>query len=329
MSRVAALGEMLVDLVATASGVSLADAPSFAPAAGGAPANVAVGISRLGAPCSFLGKLGDDPWGHFLVRTLQENGVDVQGIRFTREARTALAFVSLMEGGERDFVFYRHPSADMLYTPAEVDEAVIAGATILHHGSISLITEPSRSATLRAIELARKHGCLISYDPNLRLPLWPDAETARTTILEMMPGAHCIKVSEDELTFLTGETDVQRGAERLWHADLRLLSMTRGSGGCSYVTASGSGHVEGFSVQSVDATGAGDGWVAALLTQLVRTPDLWADRPALEQALRYANAAGALTTTKRGAIPALPTPEQIDALLRTAGVMPLTGEPGV
>ncbi|NJN66127.1 MAG: fructokinase [Chloroflexaceae bacterium] len=326
MSRIAALGEMLVDLVATAAGVTLTEAPSFAPAAGGAPANVAVGVARLGGKGSFLGKFGDDPWGHFLSRTLEENGVDIQGIRFTGEARTALAFVALMEHGERDFVFYRHPSADMLYAPDEVDAAVIAGATILHHGSISLITEPSRSATLRAIDLARQHGCLISYDPNLRLPLWPDEATARTTILETMPGAHYAKVSEDELTFLTGETEVLRGAERLWHADMRLLSITRGSGGCSYVAASGSGHVDGFSVQCVDTTGAGDGWVAALLTQLAQNPDLWADRVALEQALRYANAAGALTTTKRGAIPALPTPDQIDALMRTAGVMPVTGE---
>ena len=180
MADAICLGELLIDFVPTVTGVNLIEAPAFIKAAGGAPGNVAVGLARLGVRSAFMGKVGDDPFGHFLANTLAEVGVDVSPLRFSAEARTALAFVSLRADGEREFMFYRHPSADMLFTPREVDVDAIQHAKLLHFGSISLIGEPSRSATLYAVDAARAAGCLVSYDPNLRLPLWPDAEAART-----------------------------------------------------------------------------------------------------------------------------------------------------
>ncbi|MEH6874466.1 MAG: PfkB family carbohydrate kinase, partial [Candidatus Competibacter sp.] len=183
MADAICLGELLIDFVPTVTGTGLTDAPAFIKAPGGAPGNVAVGLARLGVQSAFMGKVGDDAFGHFLANTLAEAGVEVSPLRFSTEARTALAFVSLRADGEREFMFYRHPSADMLFNPREVDVDTINRAKLLHFGSISLIGEPSRSATLYAVDTARVAGCLISYDPNLRLPLWPDASAARDGML--------------------------------------------------------------------------------------------------------------------------------------------------
>lgn len=318
-----ACGELLIDFVSTQSGVTPGQAAAFQKAAGGAPANVAVGIARLGYRAGFLGQVGDDDFGHFLADTLAETGVDTGGLRFSAEARTALAFVALRADGERSFMFYRHPSADMLWRPEDVDAGYAAGTRIFHHGSISLISEPSRSATLAALEHARGGGALISYDPNLRLALWPTIEAARGGIMAAWPYADLIKVSEEELAFLSGETDLERGARALWTNRLRLLAITRGPAGCAYFTPDSNGAVPGFKVNPVDTTGAGDGFVAGLLAGLLdrmapgsaRRALPW-NQATLEHAVRLGNAVGALTTTQKGAIPALPTRPAVEAFIK-------------
>jgi fructokinase len=319
MPDVVTLGELLIDFVPTVSGVTLIEAPAFKKAPGGAPANVAAGLVKLGVSAGFMGKVGDDPFGHFLAQTLTEVGVDTAALRFSGEARTALAFVSLRADGEREFSFYRHPSADMLYRADEVDSGYIRAAKILHYGSISLIGEPSRSATLLAVETARSAGLLVSYDPNLRLSLWPSAEAAREGMMLGWPLAQVIKVSAEELAFLSGTDDLAAGARRLWHPDLRLLVVTLGNDGCVYVTPQFSGRVASFVVKAVDTTGAGDGFVAGLLKGLLEHPQADRDEGRLRDICRYANAVGALTTTRRGAIPALPTARQVDRFLRKSG----------
>jgi fructokinase len=316
MIDIITLGELLIDFVSTQSGVTLAEAPAFQKAPGGAPANVAVGVARLGVRSGFIGKVGDDDFGHFLARTLQENGVDISALRFSDEARTMLAFVSLRADGERDFMFYRHPSADMLLRPDEIDREYIGAARIFHFGSISLIGEPARSATLAAVETAVERGVLVSYDPNLRLNLWPSAEAAREGILLGWPFAQVIKVSEEELTFLSGAADFDAAVDALWHKRLRLLVVTAGREGCRYATAGARGRAPGFEVETVDTTGAGDGFVAGLLAGLLENERAWENVSALEKVLRLANAVGALTTTRRGAIPALPTCDQVLEFLR-------------
>ena len=300
------LGELLIDFVPTVTGTGLVDAPAFKKAPGGAPANVAVGLSRLGTTTAFVGKVGDDAFGRFLADTLAAAGVDVGALRFTGDARTALAFVSLRADGDREFMFYRHPSADMLLAPDDIDVDLVTGAKLLHFGSISLIGEPSRSATLRAIRAARDGGGLISYDPNLRLALWPDAEAAKAGIMLGWPNADVVKLSEEELEFLTGDADPVRAGRSLWHDRLRLLVVTRGPGGCLYLTPDLEGEVGGFRVEAVDATGAGDAFVAGLLSGLLADPTVCDDAARLRDLCRFANAAGALATTERGAIPALP-----------------------
>ncbi len=316
MANAICLGELLIDFVPTVTGTDLTDAPAFIKAPGGAPGNVAVGLARLGVKSAFMGKVGDDAFGHFLADTLAEAGVDVGPLRFSSEARTALAFVSLRSDGEREFMFYRHPSADMLFTPREVDMDAISRAKLLHFGSISLIGEPSRSATLYAVDAARAAGGLVSYDPNLRLPLWPDADAARKGLLLGLSKAHIVKLSDDESEFLTGLSDLKAACQALWHEDLKLMVVTRGRAGCVYFTPSFTGMVESFTVEAVDATGAGDGFVAGLLQGLLADPSTFQDETRLRELCRFANAVGALATTERGAIPALPNRERVREFLR-------------
>jgi fructokinase len=315
MADVITLGELLIDFVPTVSGVSLIEAPAFKKAPGGAPANVAAGLAKLGVSCAFLGKVGQDAFGEFLKMTLDDVGVNTKGLVFSHEARTALAFVSLQADGEREFMFYRHPSADMLYTPKEVDLDLIRNGKIFHLGSISLISEPSRSATLAALEGAQENGLLISYDPNLRLALWPSPEAAREGMLSVWEKVEVIKVSAEELTFLTGLKDIDNAVEALWHEKLRLLVVTLGKDGCRYFTPDFRGSVRGYHVKSIDSTGAGDGFVAGLLKGLLRYPQANQHQAQLDEICRYANAVGALTTTERGAIPALPTHPEVEEFL--------------
>lgn len=317
MADVVTLGELLIDFVPTVSNVSLIDAPAFKKAPGGAPANVAAGLVKLGISCAFLGKVGDDPFGHFLEKTLSDLGVDTRGLVFSNQARTALAFVSLRGDGEREFMFYRHPSADMLYTAEEVDYQLIENAKIFHLGSISLICDPSRSATLAALNTARENDVLVSYDPNLRLALWPDADAAQDGMLSIWKEADLIKVSEEELHFLTGLDDIEDAVDVLWHDNLRLLVVTLGKAGCRYFTPEFKGTVKGIKAKAIDTTGAGDGFVAGLLKGINDHPEALKDETLLRDVCLYANAVGALTTTQLGAIPALPTAQELDDFLKS------------
>lgn len=316
---VVCFGEMLIDFVPTVSGLSLADAPAFKKAPGGAPANVAVGISRLGGSSAFIGKVGEDEFGYMLADILKENNVNSQGMRFDPGARTALAFVTLRSDGEREFMFYRNPSADMLLQEDELDLDLITKAKIFHYGSISLITEPCKSAHVAAAKAAKEAGVFLSYDPNLRLPLWPSADSAREGILSIWETADIIKISEEEISFLTNGEDPYNDAvvRKLFHPNLKLLLVTEGAEGCRYYTKEFSGRVAGMKVDAVDTTGAGDAFVAGILSQLATDLSLLQKEEQLRESLKFANACGALTVTERGAIPALPTKETVlNALLK-------------
>ncbi|KAI3871553.1 hypothetical protein MKX03_005736 [Papaver bracteatum] len=310
---VVCFGELLIDFVPTASGLSLADAEAFKKAPGGAPANVAVGISRLGGSSAFIGKVGEDEFGYMLSDMLKENNVNNTGLRFDTGARTALAFVTLRADGEREFMFYRNPSADMLLQENELDYDLIKKAKIFHYGSISLITEPCKSAHIAAAKAAKDAGVLLSYDPNLRLPLWPTADSAREGIFSIWESADVIKVSAEEISFLTQGEDPYDDAvvQKLFHPNLKLLVVTEGPDGCRYYCQDFSGRVKGLKVKVVDTTGAGDAFVAGILSLLAKDLSLLQDEGRLREALRFANACGALTVMERGAIPALPTNETV------------------
>lgn len=306
------LGELLIDFVPEVNGQALADVTSFQRAAGGAPANVAAAVAKLGGDARFIGKIGRDPFGDFLVRTLDEVGVHTAVVQ-TDEAKTGLAFVSLRADGERDFLFFRDPAADMLLRADEVQAQWLEDAAVYHFGSVSLIAEPCRTATLDAARRAREFGALVSYDPNVRLALWPSADAARAEILAQLPLADVVKVSEEEVEFLLG-VDATTGAQQLLQRGPKVIIITLGPEGCRVVTARQDVVIPGTPVAAVDTTGAGDSFVGGMLYQLVSlgaTPativDVLAETGAAEQVFAFANRVGAITTTRRGAIPALPT----------------------
>jgi len=322
--RVVCLGEVLTDFVALDEALPLRQATRFQRAPGGAPANVAVALARLGTWVAFVGKVGGDAFGQSLRATLATEGVDVRALVEAPAARTALAFVGSDGHGGREFVFYHQGMADTLLRPEEVDRALIANASIFHFGSVTLAAEPSRTATAAAAGWAREHGCLVSFDPNVRLEVWDAPGHARDLMLEMLRVVDVVKVSSDELVFLTGTSDPAAACRTLRDHGPSLAIVTLGGGGCYYQTLSSSGHVPGIPVASVDSLGAGDAFVAGLLACLAEHPHATVldDATLLPPALHFANAVGAITTTRYGAIPALPTRAQVETLLQDA--LPVT-----
>ncbi len=314
---VVCFGDLLMDFVPTESGLAFADLPTFKPVPGGAAANVAVGLAKLGKQSAFMGKVGDEPFGHILIETLKREGVDVDAIRTENRARTALAFVTLSKDGERDFMFYRHPSADMLFVPDEVDRQLIGRAPIFHFDSISLAAPQPRETALFAANQAKAGGKLISYDVNLRLPLWRSADEARSGILDGMTLADVVKLSDDELDFMTGSRSAD-AVRSLWREGLKLVVLSLGAAGCIAITERGAQSIPSIDIKAVDTTGAGDGFVAGLLAGISENPDLLDDDQAISATCRFANIVGALTATARGAIPSLPTQQQIDDVLKHA-----------
>ena len=322
MPKALCIGELLIDFVSTTFDVTLAEAPEFAKAAGGATANVAVGLAKLGVDSGFIGKIGAEPFGDFLRETLEQCRVDTTNLISEAGRRTTLAFVATRSDGAKDILFYRNPGADMLLTPDEIDAAYVQSADVFHYGSCSLSHQPVRDATVRAIQYAKDAGAFISYDPNLRLMMWDAPEDAKHWIWEVMPYANIVKAADEEWEFITDTPEFEEGSERILETGVDLVIVTLGEHGCYYNNGSHQGYVDGFKVEVVDPLGAGDGFVAAMLTQVMRScegvqrlPDF--DNNQLQEIMKYANAAGALTTQKIGVIPALPTASEIETLLKT------------
>jgi fructokinase len=311
------LGELLVDMFPAELGRGLVDVTAFRPKPGGAPANVAVAATRLGAQSAFIGKVGEDAFGHHLADVLEGEGVDIRGIRFDEKARTTMAFIAMPDENTAEFVFYRNPGADMMLRVDELDLSLLRETRAFHFGSISLIEEPSRSATLEAIRVAKKTDALISFDANYRPNLWPSPEEARTRLAEAIPYADLLKVNEVEIALLSGSRDLHAASASLLECGPTLCVVTLGPEGSYFRIGDGGEHVPPFRVDTVDATGCGDAFVAGLLCQLVVESD-WREHlsvPRMRAALRYANAVGALTSLTLGVIPALPTKEQVDEFL--------------
>jgi fructokinase len=313
------LGELLIDFVATATG-PLRNAPGFIKAAGGAPANVAVAAARLGRRVAFLGAVGQDEFGNFLRAQLESNGVDVRGLQLSQRGSTPLAFVSLKENAERDFLFYWRDTADHVVKLRDIPCKLAGDCRIFHYGSISLIHPAMRTVTQRALQEARKsRSVFVSCDPNLRLNLWRSPEQARKTILKTIESAHLVKINDDELGFLTGKKDLRRGMRALAGITDAAILVTRGPAGAAYRWGTREGEVAGFTVSAIDSTGAGDGFVAGFLSRLLETRgslrNIQPEAETLARWVRYATAVGAQATTKRGAIPAFPSSAEVEAFL--------------
>ncbi|MFB4163077.1 aminoimidazole riboside kinase [Alteribacillus sp. JSM 102045] len=306
---VISLGEALIDFIPMDETNIL-----YQKSPGGAPANVAVGLSRLGINTYFLGKLGEDVLGRFLIDTLQSYGVNTENLFLTEEVRTGAVFVTLDKSGERSFDFYINPSADQFLHPDEIDERLFEQAKVLHFGSITLNNEPARSATLKAIELAKKNDLHITFDPNVRLPLWPDEKQAREAILNTISHADLVKISEDELEFLTGETEEEKGTAKLEKYQIPILVITKGEHGSTIITKKGRVDAEAERMKAVDTTGAGDAYLSGLLYH-VHEFDASIEDMSLQQwkqAASFASLSGGLAASSKGAMSSLPTLEEIE-----------------
>ncbi|KRE48599.1 carbohydrate kinase family protein [Paenibacillus sp. Soil522] len=316
MSKLYTIGEALIDFIPDTRGIELKNVVGFRKEAGGAPANVACAVAKLGGSSAFIGKLGEDAFGDFLVETMDAAGVDTRQVLRTMEANTALAFVSLKADGDRDFSFYRNPSADMLLSEDEISGEWFAKGDILHYCSVDLIEAPVKYAHLKAIAAMKEAGGLISFDPNVRLPLWEDPEQCRQTILQFIPLSHLVKISSDELAFITGIEDEQEAIASLFVGDVQAVVYTRGSEGAVWYTPTYEVSVPGQKVSVIDTTGAGDAFIGALLYQLQLNEGVVKGIGAekAERIVSFANAAAALTTTRAGAISSLPLLQELPSL---------------
>lgn len=330
MADVLCLGELLVDWVCTTPGAEIKDAVNFTKAPGGAPANTAVGLARQGVSTAFIGRVSKDEFGLWLKSVLKENNIDVSCTIEDPLAQTRMAYVVTTSEGDRKLAdFTRIACADTRLEIEDLDEDLFAGAKVLHFGSISLIENPARDATKKAVEMAREKGCLISYDPNVRLSLWPDPQQCKTTILQSLPWADIVKINEVELEFLTGGKDLAQAEALRQEMKIPLLIITLDSRGAFFATERHSKIVSGFQIELVEATGAGDGFnagvIRGLLQHVKESPDRRAALKSLEESemeaiIRTANGVGALACTKAGAIPALPSQEELDRFLSTSKV---------
>ena len=314
MFNVVALGELLIDFTPVNN---QNEKSVFEQNPGGAPANVLATVAKLGKKTAFLGMVGEDQFGQFLKNVLIDNKIDVTGLKFSKTVNTTLAFVHIYSNGDRSFSFYRNPGADMMLSSEDVDYDIIRQSKVFHFGSISMTHEPVRGATLAACKFAKDNGLIISYDPNYRAPLWVSAEQAKENMARGLEFADILKVSEEELELITGTTDLRHGASILFKQGIKVVLITLGAQGCYYKYAGGEGSIASYSVHAIDATGAGDAFLGALL---YRVSDMKMDdicrltKQEFEELLDFSNAAGALATTKTGAIPALPSLADINGL---------------
>ena len=299
------IGEVLIDL--TQTGRDEKGIPQFAANPGGAPANLAVAASRLGAKTAFIGKVGADGFGRYLSDVLTQNGVDASGVAVDRQHPTTMAVVSVDASGERDFSFYRGANADVMLSSEDIPDAALEGAKIVHFGSVSLTADPSRSATLDAVRRAKAMGKTITYDPNYRANLWPDQDTAVAQMKAPLDLVDILKVSDEELPLLTGTTDCESGTAQLAAHGIGLIFVTLGPDGVFYRMGDKTGHVAGVPCKVGDTNGAGDTFFGAALSKLCKEdlPALTVEK--LEGILAFANKAASITTSRHGAIPAMPT----------------------
>lgn len=316
MYDIVAIGESLIDF--TPSGINEQGAMLFSRNPGGAPSNVLVANSALGGTGAFIGMVGEDMFGDFLIETLKTYNVATEGVVRSKETNTTLAFVQLDETGDRSFSFYRNPGADMMLRDEDVSEALLSSCKIFHFGSVSLTDEPSRSANFNAVQKAKEYGAIISYDPNYRPLLWKTEEEARVQMLKGLDYADIVKLSEEELFLLTGEEDMAAATKLIQEKGAALVLVSLGKAGayCRYQDICKS--YPTFDVPVVDTTSAGDAFLGAILNKLKDvTKDALnqLEEAFLDELMAYGNACGALTTTKKGAINAIPNKDELETLL--------------
>ena len=313
-----ALGELLIDF--TEAGISIQGNPMMEANPGGAPGNVLSMLTRLGHKTGFIGKVGEDIFGRQLTDALKEVGIGTEGIRRDADTRTTLAFVHTLPGGDREFSFYRNPGADMMLRTEELDEKMLTDCRIFHFGTLSMTHEPCRSATRKAVETAKKAGAILSFDPNLRASLWRDLEEAREYVRFGMERCDIMKISDNEVEWLTGENDYEKGAA--WILEryrIPLLLVSLGPGGSRAYMGGKRAEVPSVLTRAtVETTGAGDTFGACILHYVLEHDFRDYSEQELTEMLRFANSAASIVTTRKGALRVMPSREEVETVKKNA-----------
>ena len=312
MKKLFAIGEALIDFIPQQTGVGIAEVDGFAPKVGGAPANVCGAYTKLGGPSAMITQLGADPFGDKIENELRRFGIDTSLIKRTDTANTSLAFVALKEDGNREFSFYRKPGADMLYDAKDVKREFFGDGFALHFCSVSLGDFPMKQAHKTAVQYAREAGLLISFDPNLRKNLWDSEEALRSAVLEFLPVADILKVSDEEISFITGKETIEEALPLLFTGEVKLVVYTEGAAGARAYTKNAGASSPCEKVKAVDTTGAGDAFIGSFLYKLSEanvTAESVSElsEEALASMLRFSNTYCGKSVQKEGAIASYPT----------------------
>lgn len=316
MYDVVALGELLIDFIQ--NGSSRNGNPLFEANPGGAPCNVLAMLARLGYETAFIGKVGDDSLGRMLGKAIEETGISAAGLVYDRKVPTTLAFVHTLEGGDRDFSFYRSPGADIMLTEQEVSEKIMEACRIFHFGSLSLTNEPAKTATKRAAAFAKSTGKLISFDPNYRAPLWENEDQAKEAVWYGIGECDILKIADNEIKWLTGSQHYDDGVQAIRErSGAKLINVTLGSqGSLAYYKDRKIFGKPFISSGTIDTTGAGDTFCAGVLSFVLEHGlDHLADAE-LEEMLLFANAGASIVTTRKGALRSMPHRKEVESLLR-------------
>ena len=316
---VVTLGELLIDF--TDNGMSAQGNTMFEANPGGAPCNVLAMLNRFGHPTAFIGKVGKDIFGLKLKAVLEEVGIDTSNLIVDEDARTTLAFVQTFEDGDRDFSFYRNPGADMLLTADEVNEELVRSARAFHFGTLSMTHEGVQEATKKAIRLAKEAGAVISFDPNLRPPLWKSLEDAKEQVAYGLGQCDVLKISDNEIQWFTGEEDYDKGIEKLrreYDIPLILLSMGK-DGSRAYYKDLRVERAPFLQKETIETTGAGDTFGGCCLHYVLEYGLDGLDEEKLGEMLTFANAAASIITTRKGALRVMPKADEVERFLSSAG----------
>lgn len=317
MSKLVAIGEALIDFIPGENGKAIKQVEKFSPKVGGAPANVCGVFARMGQQSEMITQLGMDPFADKILEEFADYGIGCKYIQRTDKANTSLAFVALQSDGNREFSFYRNPGADMLLEASDIQEKWFEDADVLHFCSVSLGDFPMKYAHKKAIEYAKHQDCIISFDPNLRFALWKDLNQLRRAVQEFMPQAHILKISDEEIKFITGLDDIEQAKERLFVGNVELVVYTKGSEGAQAFTRFASASAPGQSEGAIDTTGAGDAFIGSFLYQLTRDgihqnelSGLTTNK--LEKYLEFSNRYCAKSVMRHGAISSYPDAKEME-----------------
>lgn len=315
-NKLCAIGEALIDFIPNQKGKRLKDVETFRRVAGGAPANVAGAVTKLGISSKFLTKLGADPFGDYIEEVFHKVGIDTSQIKRDKEAETALTFVSLADDGNRDFKFYRKNSADLRFSKEDIAEDVLDDCGMIHFCSVDLVESPMKEAHRKLIDMAILKNKIVSFDPNLRFSLWEDLDSLKQTVNEFMEYADIIKISDEELSFITGFENIEEALPTLFSHRAKYIVYSMGGDGAAVYLKNGKVVKEtGYRVEVRDTTGAGDSFIGAFLYCILRDEvrDLESvTEDTLKDYLRFANCYAAFTTTKEGALDAMATAEEME-----------------